>query len=1093
MKAFQKNGVNYTKIIKTINAGGKKLYVIEGKTEANANGVNRTKYITLPESEYKKTQGVKQPKVVDPVIEQMKKDLAEMNKQEALKQNNKVANKSFLRFTENVYRRKVLGDGIRKRFIVQEYAVTESTFRYLSDELFKIIRNERFKIQQNPRFRAGFRMFPILKCCDDIKEKWISFPVRGDNNNLTLNNVEDTLMGIINKHHDTANYIVYLHSMEILFTPLDVAGGCCERHKTKREKLDKDTTIIIKSYQSKNNNCLIQCFNQFYEVKNLKAETVRKDLNIPEGMIDFSMIPKMSEYYNSKYDKQFGYQVINDAFEFLSFKTYGDNDYIKILLRDEHYFVYDYINYKQCKECGRKLRDDNDDHKCNFQMRNFRRMKKKDKTFVRYMNIAEDKKIEYDNIVHWDLETFKENKNIHTPYASGYSNGNNVIIHYGKDAMKNTVDEFATYKNKIISAYNGSGFDFYFLVEALTDRGIKVENMINSNGKLMSFTFGDGNKVFDLCLYLTCKLEKACKDFKVKNSKSSFEHEKMNTWDDVETYRNEVEPYLRLDVLALKEVFETFNDMMFDRFKVNITSYMSAGQLGYSIWLSTIEDDIEVPDLEKYDFIKLATYGARCYPQKKKYQSREYKNLRPIYDKVYELEVKKHKDELLNKKENVERIISVKIDNEIYNNKCSVMNSIVSKFQIKPTVYTKLYNKLKESKDFIFNADATSLYPASMAGFDLVKVEYPLGRSRWSEQPEKEFNNNKIGVYEIEFVAPKKLRVPILPTRRMNGNRCVGINWTLLNGSGMFSSVDIKNAIECGYQVKFINKCLVWDKSGDVFGKYIKMFYQMKEESERNKNDVARSVAKLFLNSLYGKTLQKANVTNNTIVNNLKEFNAFVRDYELTSFHLYNNKMLVTGDAKDKQKKVTKPSQLGCFVTAYSRKIMLTYMKAIDPTLSTCVFTYSDTDSMHMSGEAYEKLKALGYIKDKKNSQLGYLCSDIDDEGIIFNEINLAPKCYLYEYINNKGEIKEDNKATMKCKGIVKKELRADLYKEEKKEELSFTSLRKKHNKLTTVDVENGINHFNIIQLIQKRTFNNSEWQGMEYVNGEWFPFGFQH
>lgn len=1029
MKEFTKNNVVYEKVIKTTNVAGKKLYIIEGKTEPNKNGIRRVKYLTLDEKEYKKTQGQKVQPTVDPVIEQMKKDLAEMNKREAEKNVNK--NQAFVKFVRDIRRNK-FAQAINNKHIVQKYAITESTIDYLADKLYDIINAERFRAQQMPRFRGGFRFFAIIRCTDNDSAKWFSFPIRGENNNITKDDVKATLAGITQRNYDTANYIIYIHALDILITPLDVAGGCSERHKNTREKLDKNTTIIIRSYQSKNDNCLIQCFNQFYKTNNTKASTVRKELGIPEGKIDISFIPKLSEYYNNKFDKQYGYQLLNENLQFIYFNKQAE--YIKLLLRNEHYFVFEYLNYKQCEHCGQRLKEENDTHVCNFKMKNYRRMKKKDRTFVRYMNITEDKIIDYNTVVHWDLETFKEKQDKHTTYASGYSEGKKVIIHYGKEAMKQTIDRFATYKNKIISAYNGSGFDFYFLVEELSNRGIKVENMINSNGKLMSFTFGENNKVFDLCLYLTCSLDKACKDFKVKNKKSTFEHSKMTCWDDVETYRNEVEPYLNLDVLALKEVFETFNNMMYEKFKVNITSYMSAGQLGYSIWLSTIDKDIEIPSLEKYDFIKLATYGARCYPQKKTYKSTKWDELRKEYDGV------------------------------------------------------ELYNKLKESKEYIFNADATSLYPASMAGFDLVKVAYPLGASRWSDNPDKEYKNNKIGVYEVEFVAPKKLRVPILPTRRMMGNRCVGINWSLQDGSGVFSSVDIQNAISCGYEVKFINKCLVWDDSGDVFSKYINTFYQMKEEAERNKNDVARSVAKLFLNSLYGKTLQKANVTNNTMVNNLKEFNEFVRDYELTSFHLYNNKMLVTGDAKNKEKRITKPSQLGCFVTAYSRKIMLTYMKEIDPTLTSCVFTYTDTDSMHMSGEAYEQLKQKGMIKEKKESKLGYLCSDIDNEGIIFNEINLAPKCYMYEYINNKGEIKEEDMATMKCKGIVKKKLRAELYKQEKKEELEFVSLRKKHNKLTSKDEEKGIDHFSIVQTIQKRTFNNSAWQGMDLVGNEWFP-----
>ncbi len=66
-------------------------------------------------------------------------------------------------------------------------------------------------------------------------------------------------------------------------------------------------------------------------------------MNIPQGKIEFSFIPKLSEYYNNKFNKEYGYQLINDAFEFIYFQK--QEQYIKILLRDEHYFVFDYINY----------------------------------------------------------------------------------------------------------------------------------------------------------------------------------------------------------------------------------------------------------------------------------------------------------------------------------------------------------------------------------------------------------------------------------------------------------------------------------------------------------------------------------------------------------------------------------------------------------------------------------------------------------------------------------------------------------------------------------------------------------------------------
>ena len=69
----------------------------------------------------------------------------------------------------------------------------------------------------------------------------------------------------------------------------------------------------------------------------------------------------------------------------------------------------------------------------------------------------------------------------------------------------------------------------------------------------------------------------------------------------------------------------------------------------------------------------------------------------------------------------------------------------------------------------------------------------------------------------------------------------------------------------------------------------------------------------------------------------------------------------------------------------------MNYMKAIDPTLKTHIFTYTDTDSLHIKGEYKDKLEELGMIKTGDECSLGYLCSDIDYEGIIIYENNCCP------------------------------------------------------------------------------------------------------
>ena len=64
-----------------------------------------------------------------------------------------------------------------------------------------------------------------------------------------------------------------------------------------------------------------------------------------------------------------------------------------------------------------------------------------------------------------------------------------------------------------------------------------------------------------------------------------------------------------------------------------------------------------------------------------------------------------------------------------------------------------------------------------------------------------------------------------------------------------------------------------------------------------------------------------------------------------------------------------------------------------------------------------------GLIKTKKDASLGFLCSDIKNEGFIIDESNLAPKTYIYTYIDQTGKID----TTMKCKGIPKKSFRSSI------------------------------------------------------------------
>ena len=359
-----------------------------------------------------------------------------------------------------------------------------------------------------------------------------------------------------------------------------------------------------------------------------------------------------------------------------------------------HYYIVDYINFHKCEQCGKKVLTSNDTHQCSNKMTTFWRSRIcKKREFVDMIDCSDKEKITKDSMIFFDLETFQETV-CHVPYACGFSYGNHetVNISYGKNCMDKFLEHIIKAENKTICAYNGSGFDFYLLIDYLKDKDIQIKHLIMSNGAVLSFKFGaDGkeNKVFDLYRFTMTGLDKACSAYKIKNHKMKFDVLKIQSWELAEQYRHEVEPYLKYDVLSLSELFFTFNDSIFQNDSVNITKYMTLSNMAYSLWQKTLTDLVEIPSMDKYDFIKRGTYGARCYPMQKEFKS-------------------KHYDDIINRK--------------------------------------MTYEELEKTLDYIFNADDTSLYPASMTGNDIFEVKYPTGASRWSISPKEEFDNNKWGL-----------------------------------------------------------------------------------------------------------------------------------------------------------------------------------------------------------------------------------------------------------------------------------------------------------------------------------------------------------
>ena len=961
---------------------------------------------------------------------------------------------------DNVYLHN--GQLIQRTYTLTPYSINDENINDLSENVFSLISNfnnenviDYDRIAVNLRFTVGNEFssininkdFDLMQLERHIRDKFNEFSNLYEEKNIEL------------------------HSMRFFILKQNRTGGCnhgkkelshtvkirniYNRYFAKPDINNMSNSFekyTIKNYKSINNNCGLVCLIKATGNKAnvIKPDSLRKKYNLDEDVL------LSCEQLAIIADEEFNHNliVLNNVGDelFTSYKLYEKT--IFLILIDSHYqhLIIDNIQkFSRCSGCNQFFLNS---HKCNNGVAEYyhSQVKKDVKYLIQKDNRilketknkeTKEKEIIYkqelnydDDILYFDFETFQETVNFKV-YAVGYILDGEYGYFYGPESLKSFVELFMKNPNKILCAYNGSRFDFILLLkELLNNHNVEIGGLIENAGRIMQYVTNE-SKMFDLCNFTMSSLKAACDDYKIAGDKrkSEFDHNKIKSWRDVELYRNEVVPYLELDLISMKELFYVFNSEMFKIQGINITDYLTISSLSYACWIRYIHDmnektkkadkiNIEIPDKLKYDFIKNSVFGGRCNAIKKEYgTSAEFKD----------------------------------------------------------------YNDLIDSKDFIFNADVSSLYPTAMAGFEHLDVDYPVGVSRWSDEPKSEFENNKYGFYEINYEPPKNINYPVLPCRLENG----GIQWNLLPGKGVYTNVDIQDAISAGYKINFINKCLVYDQTiKNLFSDYILFWYNIKAEEDKKpeseRNNSRRNIAKLIMNGLYGKMLQKAHFKQTLIANNMAEIFKFMDDYNFTDWHiLTETKILLIGEAKEEieNEVITKPAQYGAFVLSYSRRVMLFYNRLLTPDLKDFKVSYTDTDSLHIHAEDYFKLKESGFIR---NGELGFLSNDIKKDGMIFYEKNLGAKNYLYKCIDNQNNIK----TVMKTKGIPKSQLREEFYAVEHGS-VKFNTMKKIKFKVTSNEHKRGLEYLNIYHSEITRRFNKNQWAGRLLNGNIYYPIGY--
>lgn len=322
------------------------------------------------------------------------------------------------------------------------------------------------------------------------------------------------------------------------------------------------------------------------------------------------------------------------------------------------------------------------------------------------------------------------------------------------------------------------------------------------------------------------------------------------------------------------------------------------------------------------------------------------------------------------------------------------------------------------------------------------------------------------GLVLVTVLPPKNLLYPVLPVKigvkshesklmfplclkcalNKSQQRCV-CSAKERQFTGTYCTPELEYAINCGYQIIEIQEVLHWSetsqydpttKEGGLFTDYINTFLKLKQESsgyppevktqddkdryvhdyfvhegiwlnqEKIENNPGlRSLAKLALNSFYGKFGQRHDMKKTDFCTELSDVMKLFTDNGITiqDFHLVSESVLqVTYTPLIDFEKQSANSNvvIATFCTSYSRLKLLGVMNSLLGRV-----LYHDTDSIIFTAKQNEWVPLTGQYLGELTDELSCKnlgCSRIDCTGHFINEfVSCGPKNYSYTL--NTGEV----------------------------------------------------------------------------------------
>jgi hypothetical protein len=617
-----------------------------------------------------------------------------------------------------------------------------------------------------------------------------------------------------------------------------------------------------------------------------------------------------------------------------------------------------------------------------------------------------DKNLNQD-IITLDIETYQSKKNSLVrimPYLISFYDGEHSFSNYLTDFSNSDLMILDILNKLIIRKYDGfkvyvhnlSNFDSLFLLDILQNN-FDI-SLIRNKGRLISMkisktvpslVFKDKNTTISLTFYdsyqlLPSSLRKLGLSFNTSQKKDIFpyifvnkdnlnyvgpvpsmEFFPLDTFSSVTEYnsyvinnfpshdwnlKKESIKYCQLDCISLHQVLIKFSQLIWDKYHINITKFPTLTSLTFSIFRAHFLGNNKIPMLagQFYNDIKQAYTGGAT-------------------------------------------------DMFIPTN---LLKNNISSSSILSNVFKNAWKVIC----ILYYYDVNSLYPYIMSQFEL-----PCGKIVYFEgniYNENLIINNIIpqgvlGFYYCKVIAPTNLLHPIIQLRHNN---------TTLAPLGSFEcmlySKEIENARKYGYDIQVLRGYYFTEKAY-LFKDYIKQLYEFRLTYD--KSHPMNLIAKLLMNSLYGRFGMDFSLENTTIVNNI-EINDLLNSNNPKTGNIIDveplgkNNFIITqeqpfyANINDKMSSLNHHNNINVGIAAAITALARIYMSKFKNNPLIKLF-YTDTDSIFTDKSPEQMNTIFNDIIGNKLGQLKLEC-------VINRAVFLAPKAYCLELVNQEQIIK---------------------------------------------------------------------------------------